>query len=463
MREHRCDAVVIGGGLAGITAALDLAATGARVTLVERRRRLGGCTWSFRHHGHHVDNGQHVFLRCCHAYLGFLSRIGSAGDVELQARLEITAVRPAPASGGAPVRGTLGRSGLPAPLQLGGSLLRYPLMSLAERLGVGRAVLALRRLELDDPALDQETFASWLARHGQGPGSLDALWDLITVATVNLPAREASAAAAAMVFKTGLLDDPAAADIGWAKVPLGTLHGERAAATLERAGVRVRLGETARAVRPGRADAGGTRFEVGTDRAQLGAELVVAAVPHTGVGSLLPDGSLSDQDRLERLGTSAIVNVHVVYDRPVTDLAFLAGVGSPVQWVFDRSASSGLAGAGQYLAVSLSAADHLVGRHPERITAEILPELERLIPEARGAAVIDTLVTKERAATFRAAPGSGALRPGPSTSLTGLAVAGAWTATGWPATMEGAVRSGHAAADTVLAHPARHLPTEEVA
>jgi squalene-associated FAD-dependent desaturase len=463
MRECRSDAVVIGGGLAGITAALDLAAAGARVALVERRRRLGGCTWSFRHHGHYVDNGQHVFLRCCHAYLAFLSRIGSAGDVELQPRLQITAIRPSRTPGATPLRGTLERNGLPAPLHLGGSVLRYPLMSLADRLGIGRAVLALRRLELDDPALDQETFASWLGRHGQGPGSLEALWDLITVATLNLPAREASAAAAAMVFRTGLLDDPSAGDIGWAKVPLGILHGERSAATLERSGVAVRLGETARAVRAGRSDAGGHRFEVTTDAGRLGADVVVAAVPHSAVGSLLPGGSLTDQDRLGQLGTSAIVNVHVVYDRPVTDLGFLAGVGSPVQWVFDRTGSSGLAGTGQYLAVSLSAADHLVGRHPEAITAEILAELEYLIPAARGAGVIDTIVTKERAATFRAAPGSGALRPGQSTSVAGLAVAGAWTATGWPATMEGAVRSGHAAAEAVLAHPARHPTTEEVA
>ncbi len=463
MSARRCDAVVVGGGLAGITAALDLAAAGARVTLVERRRRLGGLTWSFPHAGRSVDNGQHVFLRCCRAYLGFLSRIGSSGDVELQPRMEITAVRPAPVPGGTPTRGTLRRNRLPAPLQLGGSLLRYPLMSLSERLGVGRAVLALLRAGGDGADLDRETFAAWLARHGQGPGAIDALWDLITVATINLPSREASAAAAAMVFRTGLLEDPTAADIGWSRVPLGTLHGERAAATLERAGVTVRLGETAHCLTARGSGETGARFELQCEGGSVGSDLAVVAVAHTAVGALLPPGSLTDQDRLERLGTSAIVNVHVVYDRPVTDLPLLAGVGSPLQWVFDRTGSSGLAGAGQYLAVSLSAADHLVGRHPEVITAEVLPELEALLPEARGARVLDTLVTKERTATFRAAPGSTALRPGPSTALAGMAVAGAWTATGWPATMEGAVRSGHAAAEAVLGTPDRHLPTEEVA
>ncbi len=458
MSGPHVDAVVVGGGLAGITAALDLAASGASVALVERRRRLGGLTWSFAHHGLQLDNGQHVFLRCCDAYRGFLSRIGSAGDVELQPRLEITAVRPGPGAGTPPTSGTLGRNDLPAPLHLGRSLLRYPLMSRSERLRVGRAVLGLRRLDLDDPALDEETFGSWLDRHGQGPGALGALWDLITVATVNLPAREASAAIAAMVFRTGLLEDHAAADLGWSRLPLGILHGERAAATLERAGVSLRMEETVVSVGPADEGCPGP-LGVTTTSGPLGADMVVVAVPHTVAGSLLPAGSFPGQELLEKLGTSAIVNLHVVFDRQVTDLPLLAGVGSPVQWVFDRSASAGLDGNGQYLALSLSAADHLVGRHPDLIAAELLPELERLLPEARGARVLETLVTKERAATFRAAPGSSCLRPGPSTSTPGLSVAGAWTATGWPATMEGAVRSGHAAAAAALDSSGRRSPT----
>lgn len=456
------DAVVVGGGLAGITAALDLATRGAQVTLLERRQRLGGLTWSFRHEGRWVDNGQHVFLRCCHAYRGFLTRIGSDGDVELQPRLDVTAVRPG-ATGGAPLCGTLRRNGLPAPLQLGASLLRYPLLSTSDRLGVGRAALALRRLRLGDPALDTETFASWLGRHGQSPRAIAGLWDLITVATINLPAREASLAVAAKVFKTGLLEEAGAADIGWSRLPLGTLHGTRAGATLQRAGVDVRLGRRVGGVhlRTG----GGPRYTVvaeGGD-APVNADIVVVAVPHTAAGALLPPHSVPAQDRLGDLGTSAIVNVHVVYDRRVTDLPLLAGVDSPVQWVFDRTASSGLPGGGQYLAVSLSAADELIGRHPDDIAARVTAELPRLLPDAGRAEVREALVTKERSATFRAVPGSGALRPGPTTAHAGLVVAGAWTATGWPATMEGAVRSGHAAAAAALDPLLDSTPSEEVA
>ena len=472
---RRADAVVVGGGLAGLTAALDLADAGASVVLVERRRRLGGLTWSFEHAGRWIDNGQHVFLRCCEAYLGFLERIGSAGDVELQGRLEVTAVRPAGAPGGRPRVGTLRRSDLPAPLQLGPALLRYPHLGVADRIGAGRAALALRRVDLSDPALDTETFAAWLARHGQGPAAVAALWDLITVATVNLPAREASLAVAAMVLKTGLLTDPAAADIGWARVPLGQLHGARAADALGRAGVEVALGR-----RAGRVQllepplAGRGRFLVPTRPDGAGgagdaveADAVVIAVPHGAAGDVLPAGAIRAQESLGQLGTSAIVNVHVVFDRRVTDRPLLAGVGSAVQWVFDRTVSSGLAppaGTGpQYLAVSLSAADRLLRRHPDAIAGEVLAELPRLLPAAGGATVLDTLVTKERTATFRAVPGTAHLRPTAETAFGGLAVAGAWTATGWPATMEGAVRSGHAASAVALHRLTDRSFSEEVA
>jgi squalene-associated FAD-dependent desaturase len=453
------DAVVIGGGLAGVSAALDLTAAGASVTLLERRARLGGLTWSFEHAGRSIDNGQHVFLRCCTAYRGFLDRIGSGGDIHLQPRLEVTAVRPGSA-GRPPVVGTLRRNGLPAPFHLGAALLRYRHLGWAERLAIGRAVLPLRRVDLDDPALDEETFGAWLGRHGQRPATIEALWDLITVATVNLPAAEASLAMGAMVFRTGLLSDAAAADIGWSLVPLGRLHGERAARALAAAGVDVRLRTRAGAVEP---DARG-RWSVTTDAGVVGAGAVVVAVPHHVAGDLLPPGSLPHQGRLGGLGASAIVNVHVVFDRPVTDLALLAGVGTSLQWVFDRTESSGLSGGGQYLAVSLSAADSLLGRRPADIATDVVAELGRVLPPAASARVVDTLVTKERAATFRAAPGAGRLRPGAQTAFAGLAVAGAWTDTGWPATMEGAVRSGQAAARAVIgsAAPDDRI-TEEVA
>jgi uncharacterized protein with NAD-binding domain and iron-sulfur cluster len=214
---------------------------------------------------------------------------------------------------------------------------------------------------------------------------------------------------------------------------------------------------------PGRDDC----YRVRSDTGGLEADAVVVAVPHTEAGAILPEGAIADQDRLSELGTSAIVDVHLVFDRPVTRWPLMAGCRSPVQWVFDRTSSSGLGtrpGGPQYLAVSLSAADELVGRRPEDLTAWIRAELTRLLPAAARAQVLDSLVTKERHATFRAAPGTARRRPVQKTRWPGLAVAGAWTDTGWPATMEGAVRSGQAAASAVMSDDRRYLTTtEEVA
>lgn len=456
---------VVGAGLAGLAAALECADLGARVTLLERRRRLGGLTWSFDHNGMTVDNGQHVYLACCEAYLGFLERIGSAGDVEPARPLDVAVVAPGPHPGAPPVEGHLRRRDLPVPLHLAGSLLTYPHISWLDRLMLGRALLGLARLDLDDPGLDRVSFGEWLAERGQSPRAVAAVWDLITVPTVNLPAAEASLATAAMVFRTGLLSTPVAADIGWSRVPLGRLHGERAATALARSGVEVRASVRARAIRPADDRPGG--WEVPTDDGLLAADAVVCALPHEEATDVLPSGVVSGQDRWPLLGSSGIVDVHLVFDRPVMSRSFIAGHRSAVQWVFDRSLSSGLRSPGrgnsqdgrQYLAVSLSAADDLLGRRPEELVASTTREIERLLPATREARLVDSLVTKERRATFRAAPGSNTIRPPSRTGLSGLALAGAWTSTGWPATMEGAVRSGWSAARVLAGAPDTQWPS----
>jgi hydroxysqualene dehydroxylase len=447
---------VVGGGLAGMAAALACADAGAEVTLVERRRRLGGATWSFRHHDLWFDNGQHVFLRCCTGYRAFLERLGVADRVRLQSRLDVPVIAP----GGRIAR--LRRSRLiPAPAHLGRSLVTYRHLGMRDRLRLGPAALALRRVDVDAAETDQQTFGAWLTRHRQSPAARDALWDLICRPTVNLPATEASLALAAMVFQTGLLTDAGAADIGWASVPLGELHGEAGGRALERAGVEILSG--AAVARVDRPPSGGPGFVVRVADTQRAADAVVVAVPHTAVADVVPDLAVLAGVG-GRLGASPIVNVHVVYDRRVTDLELAAGVGTDVQFVFDRTASAGL-GQGQYLAVSLSAADRYMERPSDDVKAAVVASLSELFPRARSARVIDALVSREPAATFRGGPGSAAARPQAETSIPGLVLAGAWTATGWPATMEGAVRSGNTAARHALlaAGQSRKLPsTEEV-
>ncbi|MFJ6462902.1 hydroxysqualene dehydroxylase HpnE [Streptomyces sp. NPDC091387] len=452
-------AVVIGGGLAGITSALRLADAGLDVTLLEGRPRLGGLAFSFRRGELTVDNGQHVYLRCCTAYRWFLDRVDGARLAPLQNRLDVPVLdvgRPA-----GPRLGRLRRNGLPVPFHLAAGLAGYPHLSLAERASVGRAALALGRLDPDDPALDDIDFGSWLARHGQSPRTVEALWDLVGVATLNATAPNSSLALAAKVFKTGLLSDPGAADIGWASVPLGDIHDTLSRKALDSAGVRTELRTKAGSLT--RTDDG--RWLVDTGAERIEADTVVLAVPQQETHALLPEGALDAPERLLEIGSSPILNVHVVYDRKVLRRPFFTALGSPVQWVFDRTEASGLTGPGQYLAVSQSAADEEIDLPVAELRARYLPELERLLPAARGAGIRDFFVTRERTATFAPAPGVGRLRPGTRTRAPGLFLAGAWTATGWPATMEGAVRSGAGAADAALlalGHPHEH-PLQEAA
>ncbi|CAL9633471.1 Hydroxysqualene dehydroxylase [Streptomyces sp. enrichment culture] len=443
--------VVVGGGLAGVTAALALADAGVRVTLLEGRPRLGGLAFSFQRGDLTVDNGQHVYLRCCTAYRWFLDRVDGAELAPLQDRLDVPVVDLARPAGKR--LGRLRRDALPVPLHLGRSLATYPHLSLADRARVGRAALALKGLDLADPALDTQDFGSWLAAHGQSPRAVEALWDLVGVATLNAVASEASLGLAAMVFKTGLLSDPGAADIGWARVPLGDLHDRLARKALDSAGVRTEV--RARVTSVSRNGNGGWSVEVPGET--LEADAVVLAVPQREAHGLLPRDALDAPERLLEIGTAPILNVHVIYDRKVLARPFLTALGTPIQWVFDRTEASGLR-SGQYLALSQSAAQDDIDAPVAALRERYLPELERLLPLTRGAEVRDFFVTRERTATFAPAPGVGRLRPGARTKASGLYLAGAWTATGWPATMESAVRSGVSAADAVLAALGRPRP-----
>ncbi|WP_369250731.1 hydroxysqualene dehydroxylase HpnE [Streptomyces sp. R41] len=446
-------AVVVGGGLAGITTALALADAGVRVTLLEGRPRLGGLAFSFQRGDLTVDNGQHVYLRCCTAYRWFLDRVDGASLAPLQDRLDV----PVLDAEGKPGRrlGRIGRTALPVPLHLARSLATYQHLSLAERAKVGRAALALKGLDLADPALDAQNFGSWLAEHGQSQRAVEALWDLVGVATLNAVASDASLGLAAMVFKTGLLSDPGAADIGWARVPLGELHDTLTRKALDSAGVRTEVRTRVTSISPNE----NGRWSVQVPGESIEADAVVLAVPQREAHDLLPEGALDAPERLLEIGTAPILNVHVVYDRKVLSRPFFAALGSPVQWVFDRTEASGLR-EGQYLALSQSAAKDEIDEPVSVLRERYLPELERLLPAARGAAVKDFFVTRERTATFAPTPGVGRLRPGARTKAPGLYLAGSWTATGWPATMESAVRSGVSAAGAALGalgRPRDHL------
>jgi len=415
------NATVVGGGLAGLAAAIELADAGVEVTLHEARSRLGGATFSFERNGLWLDNGQHVALRCCTAYLGFLRRIGSDHLLPLQQRLDVPVLREGARSA------SIARVRLPAPLHLAPSLLAYAPLSIGERIAAVRAALALKRLDPDDAALDSERFGDWLREHGQTPNAISSLWNLIALPTLNLPAGEASLGAAVKVFRTGLLDSGDAGDIGIPSAPFQRLHADPAQAAIEAGGGRVVVSSAVRAE--------------DLDELLDAGPVVLALPPHAAAEFVPVD--------VEGLGESPIVNLHVHYDRRVLDVPLAAALGSPVQFVFDRTLPSG-AREGQLLAVSLSHAVDEIGMSVGALRNRYLPALERLLPAARGAKVIDVAATHEPRATFRAAPGVRRLRPGPRTARDGLYLAGAWTDTGWPATMESAVRSGITAARAAI-------------
>jgi len=430
---------VVGGGLAGMAAALACGDAGCEVSLFEARPRLGGATFSTELQGLSVDNGQHVFLRCCTAYRALLRRLGVEHLAPIQRRLAIPVLAP-----GAPPA-WIRRGALPAPAHLAGSLLRFRHLPLRERVRVARTARRLGRLDPSDPAVDAQGLGEWLAAQGESAAAIDAFWDLLVRPTLNAPARAASLALSAFVFQEGLLGRADAGDVGVPSVPLESLHGEPAAAALARAGVEVRLRARIDAIE---APAGGAPA-VRAGAARLDADAVVVATEHDAAAQLLPAACGVDRDALLRLGRAPIVNLHVVFDRPVLAWPFAAAVASPLQWIFDRTRAAGL-DAGQYLAVSLSSADEWLGRSREELARVFVPAFAALLPAAREARVLRFFATAERAATFAQLPGSARLRPSAETAHARVFLAGAWTATGWPATMEGAVRSGVAAAEAAL-------------
>jgi hydroxysqualene dehydroxylase len=302
--------------------------------------------------------------------------------------------------------------------------------------------MALRRIDTDDPDMDRRSLGAWLAEQRQGPAAVASLWRLIALPTLNLEPDRASLAQAAQVFQTGLLRARDAGDIGYARAPLSDVHDGPARRALARAGVAVRLRTRAERL-DGLPDG---RFAVIADGERIEADAVIVATPPERAAGLLPADALPDPAALGRLGRSPIVNLHIHYDRRVLDEPFCAGVGTPVQFVFDRTRESGVPD-GQLVGLSISAADEAAQMDEAALRARYLPAMAQLFPAARDAAVRRFVVTREHAATFRAGPGARALRPPARTLLPGLLLAGAWTDTGWPATMEGAVRSGHAAAD----------------
>jgi squalene-associated FAD-dependent desaturase len=429
--------LIIGGGLAGLAAATALAQRGLRITLLESRNRLGGRASSFQDvaSGQLVDTCQHVSMGCCTNLAHFCRTLGIDRFLEPQECLYFMT----------PDRkvSRFRADRWPAPLHLARSFLGAHYLSLTEKLRIGYGLACLQRTSntIDPP------FQEWLEKHYQTPRTVQRFWGLVLVSALNETPDRIGLRYARKVFVDGFMRHRRGFEIELPTVPLGRLYGEELQTWLRDHGVELLL---QRGVRKFLVEGKRLRGLALRQDEVLEADWYISTVPFDRLLDFLPEevvGQFAYFSNLRQMETSPITSVHIWYDRLVLDLPHVVLVDCLGQWVFNRGVNS----VGEtYLQVVVSAARQFRGLGREEVEKRVKDELAQLFPEAGKAQVLRARVVTEHAATFSAVPGVDRWRPEQGSPLDNLLVAGDWTATGWPATMEGAVRSGYLAAQTLL-------------
>jgi squalene-associated FAD-dependent desaturase len=442
---------IVGGGLAGLAAAVALVEHGCTVELFEARRKLGGRAGSYVDaiDGATIDHCQHVAMGCCTNFLDFCRRAGIASLLERHETLHFFG----PDGRRCDLRAW---KWLPAPLHLAPPLLGLSYLSAGDKLAIARAMSALVRMS-EEVSGSGPTILEWLVAQHQPRAAIERFWKVVLVSALAESLDRASLAAARKVFLDGFLAHPDASDVWAPRVSLDELYDDRVATWLSERGAAIHRESAVAAIDPKPARCL-LRLRDGAERSF---DFVILAVAWNQLARLLSSDVLNavdSQGSAASLASAPITSVHLWFDRPLTDLPHAVLIDRLSQWVFRRPAS-GSAGE-HYYQVVISASHDLAGRAKESISNEVLGDLRAVFPEAKSAMLLRTRIITEHNAVFSVRPGLDAIRPSQQTAIRSLLLAGDWTRTGWPATMEGAVRSGYLAAEAILAaigNPAKLL------
>ncbi len=410
---------IIGGGLAGLAAALALGSAGHPVTVYEARPFLGGRATSYEINDVTIDNCQHILLRCCTNLIDFYRRLKVADQIHFYR--EFYWIEP----GGR--MSVMKRGVLPAPLHFTGSFTRLRFLSAADKMSIASGLLAVRYEFGKRADLDQITMADWLREKKQTPRAIERFWRQILVSAINEDLDRMAAAHGLQVLYLGFLANSQSYEMGVPAVPLADLYSAKAWAPYEYVKFAYR------------SPVEQLQIQDGQVRGPIKAAAYVLAVPFERVSALAPQLAID----LSAFTHSPITGIHLWFDKPVTDLPHATLLDRTIQWMYNKKD-------GRHLQLVVSASRSLTEMPRGAVIEMALKELTEFFPSVAQAKLEKAHVVKEVRATFSAAPGLEAKRPSQTTEISNLFLAGDWTRTGWPATMEGAVRSGYLAAEAVL-------------